>query len=255
MSSPQIFDDQEYTFVVMDLSSWEEVLEPDYSFVIEELRMLEDNRQRIRPKNLTVKWVVEEIGRACSRDLTDSYYNDEVMLAFLEEVIYPRGNALIVFNGRGHMVGKIEYFMNDEAMTLNVMGLYVFGDRRRSVQRNAVKQNINGAYLIWYFAGVFAKQLYGNLARVLVTFPRPVVDKHLYQVGARFVILKEPESGEMIEHTVESCPISFHKNYVRSIAGLSDDKLPNGESYGALMAAADLTRRIEETEALFAAIR
>lgn len=242
------FDDQIYTCVPFNLDSYE--LPEDFWRFIKEM---EDDEPSVRPEELTVDWVADEILKACSRDMKDSFYTEnQNNKDGLEDVVIPEGDVLLIFNQAGYLVGKIRVHADTEANTLNVMYIYVFGDRRRSIPRQTgtARKYINGPYIIWYFVALFAKELFGNTARVLVTYPRDTVYKQLSQAGALFVKL----GGEgMITSRVEECSLEYHKQYVDCVTnnGSRDDF----DDTGALFNAIDLARRIEEFEAQAASLR
>lgn len=243
----QTFDDQEYTCVPFDASVWE--FSPAYQEYYENLK---DNAPSKRPENLTLGWVVNEIGKAYSRDLSDSFYEKQSHREALDEVSLPDKKMLLVFNEAGYLTGKIGYHDDSRSLTVNVMEIYVFGDRRRSIPRQSgsVRKYINGPYIIWYFVALFSKELYGNLGRVLVTLPRDTVFKYLYQAGAMFVEIEYTRPA--IETRVKNFSIEYHKRYVRFRMGI---EMIEEEWTGALFNAVDLARRIEEAEAQAAALR
>jgi len=244
----QTFDDQEYTCVPFDASEWKYTHE--YHEYYENLK---NNAPSKRPDELTLEWVADEIGKAYSRDMNDSFYNSLSYKDGLGEVSTPTEEMLLVFNEAEHLIGKISYYKDSRSLTLNVMQIYVFGDRRRSIPRESgpMRKYINGPYIIWYFVALFAKELYGNLARVLIPFPRDTVFKYLYQAGAMFVEIEDTRL--LIDSCIKNFSIEYHKRYIRYRMGL--ESYDDVHSTGALFGAVDLARRIEEAEALAAALR
>lgn len=242
------FDDQKYTCVPFNLDSYE--IPDDFWGVVNNI---EDDKPCVRPEELTVDWVANEILKACSRDMKDSFYTEnQNNMHGLEDVVIPEGDVLLIFNQAGYLVGKIQVHADTKANTLNVMYIYVFGDRRRSIPRQtgSARKYINGPYIIWYFVALFAKELFGNTASVLVTLPRDTVFKQLSKAGALFVKL----GGKgFITSNVEDRSLEYHKRYVEWMT--NDGPHEGLDETGALFSAIDLARHIEDFEAQAATLR
>lgn len=249
MTFQQIFDDQVYTCTPFHMGGWR--LPPNY---MRNRGNLIDTRPSVRPEILTPDWVADEIAKAFSRDLRDPFYENESYMEGLYDSASPNEFMLLVFNADDYLVGKIGFHEVPSALTLNVMMLYVFGDRRRSFEHvhSLLRKNISGAYIIWYFAALYATERFGRIARLLMTYPRDIVFKQLYRAGATFVELEQ--TFDMIRSHIRNFSFRYHDLYIEHQLNPTNRERMDFH-VGALFSCRELMERIDEFEELVASRR
>ena len=236
----KVFDGQEYSCTVIDATRYQ-------------YRRIDGTESEPRQceGQPTLKWVEEEIHRAFLRDEMDPYYHrHQFAIDDLGDVADIRSyKMLVVLDEHGYMLGKISFYENDPALTLNVMYLYAFGDRRRANSKYSRDSHISSAYIIWYFAAALSQVLYGANGRLLITYPRSSIYKLLLNVGARLVGLSN--NDDLIKASVNRCDKETHDiltaHYRLTISGIESDN--DIESVGALFNAHELVTFIEIMEA------
>lgn len=154
------------------------------------------------------------------------------------------GPMILVFDSNDHLHAKICYHRNDKSMTLNIMFLYVLGDRRRRIGNNR-QLFINGPYIIWYFAACFAREFYGNLARLMICGPLASIFKYIERLEARYVkILGEGKNSYIKSPILDSSP-RYHEMIKKVIRG---DGRDSDETFGALFATPSMIMDIDNLE-------
>lgn len=194
-----------------------------------------------------------DIQLAYERDKADTYYRydpdtdqpeDKAIkaerLAGLEDVVFATSDrTLVVRDVSGLFIGKIELYPNDCDKTLNCMYLYMSGDRRRRIGKQAVRCNLHGAHLMWYFVAREALRRYGEDASILVTYPRKTVLKYVIMLGGVFVPLRM-DGEKAIESSVAKSLVT-HEYHIDAYDKMASES-------GAFFRALLLTKMIESLE-------
>lgn len=180
---------------------------------------IDDATPRKKPDVITYEWLEEELRRATVRDLKDDFYSkNEDMIDSLADVnrinVHP---LILVFDNNGHLFGKVSYFENETDASLNIMYLYVLGDRRRRNHENRQKY-INGAFIVWYFAAQMAKKLCGNLSKLLIVSPRDSITKYLEMLDVRYVEIVG-EGRDLIKYRIGDTSLVYHHRTDKSNTG------------------------------------
>lgn len=222
------FDGGSYSAITVNFGgtpkkySWDEYLDVD------------DLRPRKRPDEITYEWVEEELRRAAARDMKDNFYldNDQRMQSLGDVMWIYKYPLILVFDDNGYLYGKVSYFESEDDLSINIMYLYVFGDRRRRIS-NRQNNFINGIFIMWYFAAQMSKKIYGNVGRVLVVLPRDTIYKYLNKLEARFVEIHG------INDKIGDTSNFFHYRVQKNMGGMD---------FGALFSAPSVIVMIDQLE-------
>lgn len=235
------FDGETYTAITVNFKPPEKE-----TMTLEAYMSLKDKSPRKRPRVITYEWLDEEITRAVSRDIDDNFYGQGKMdIQALADVSEMRDCPMIlVFDSNGYLHAKVCFHRNDKDMTLNIMFLYVFGDRRRRIADNR-QFFINGPYIIWYFAACFAQEFYGNLARLMICTPLTSIFKYIERLEARYVKILDTGKNSFIKSRIVDASPRFHEMIRRQIHVIPKDL---DEVFGALFAAPFMITIIDQLE-------
>lgn len=203
------------------------------------------NYQDRRPQDLTRTpltaqmthtWLEAEFYKALQRDEMDPFYSENVgNRDALDDVSrLTRGTYVIVLDEEKNFFGKIEIMRKDAIRTLNSMYLYVSGDRRRL---GRVPGQTPSARIVWHFVAQLSCDIYGDLARILIPYPRTSIYKNLIRYGATFVTLV----GNMIDSTINpEDKLETHEILRKHVSGELESEI---ENWGALFSAPQLLQQ------------
>lgn len=196
---------------------------------------------------ITDDWLSKELAVGYVQDSEDPYYENgpEVRMEGLAEVIHidDGDQVLVIVDSKGKLFGKIHVNGLADTMTLNVIMLYALGDRRRRLDR--AKNHISSAYIIWYFAALYARKLYGVFARLMIVLPRTTIYKNILSAGALFVKLDDSLKTNLEYRISKSNTPIFH---VERMKRIHDEDNTGYGTFGALFHVDNLRNFIEDEE-------
>lgn len=183
----------------------------DYIYVTNEAneetftRILEDAQSRLRgdsneprvlPVLMTTEWLEEERARAIDRDLSTGHFQQKRSgIGMLRNVAESSKNTIAVFNADRLLIGTIGYAIKQD-MTINAMRLYAPSGSHR-------KKGLSYAFIIWHALGLFARQTFGDWARVLIPYPMRTIYSKLLKLKCVFINITVPNEdghGVMFSH-------------------------------------------------------
>jgi len=250
MKFKHTFDEEEYTCEIFDNTKFE--FDPKF------FKRSGSNSPESRPNLLTSEWVNNEIAKAYNRDSKKDFYNDQERKDGLDDVFAKSNDKLIlVFNGKNELFGKINFYEEEKSLTLKVMYLYVFGDRREIKKgKNILGENkfIKGSFIMWCFSSLYARELFGGLARMLICYPRDTIYKNLIQSDAYFVQMHFLGNFAFENFYIKNSSVSMHVRILQTIIKENEDDEIIG-SFGALYSSEKLINYISKMERRLSSLR
>jgi hypothetical protein len=183
METSFIFKERKFSYIIhqnkepIPLPNWSMIEDPDVVFP-----------PRKKSDEITDEWLAEEMLRAFSRDRQSRRYKESAIFrdGLEDVVVMNKCPMIIVFDEDGYFAGKICFFANEQAFTLNVMFLYGTNDRYARGDRS-----ISSAQLIWYVSASYAIKRLSPLARVLIVMPRDTIYGKLLALSCIMVELQK----------------------------------------------------------------
>lgn len=150
----------------------------------------------------------------------------------------PRGVFFMaVYDQENNFIGKINISRKDYDFRLNIMYIYACNKRRLSMEEKNIKNYTKTSVIIWSFAALYSKNLYGKFARILIPLPRSIIHKRLFDMGC-VPILIEIEKQDFINADISKKNTgNFTRNSINSI---KEEGYISSENYGMIFIPSDL---------------